>query len=664
MDANAHDEALQNDDQVNVDGEDFLDVDGDGDADADADAGDADADDADGDDAEDRDNGNNNGGAIYGGLVLGQGDGRGDRPSAESPTLLSLYLVCEEALDFAPNHPILRPGVCVKIDLEKSTRLSAVFRRYVEVCNEATEGWKPKVNRADLEFVHSQLLAGSTTPEESALMKDDRIQVRKVRTKERELKAETNRMHREIDRHFFDDLKQLMPDMSTSRTADLILDCQGRLVDERGRNQQVLSSTVKAHSAILTIRCPWFADKIKAARKLAARDYPHKATHGNNVMENERRSGEASNEDSRIISRVESEPRAAVDEDDDDDIAMLPLAGGDAQAKDLPRSEATEIENDEDDDENNQPGSAADSAVGSNSPPIVPSESLNVATKSLLKVAITNHSPEAVKLLLEYCYTNRVASLGYYAFVRACKSKPERNSGPLSPIATMKGDELHPTVSFSVAVAGIVLAEEAGLPRLTLMCETAAAHLMKAPSDVMEALCLCTTQKLKSGVDLKFLREAAMGTILRNGVRGVSEFGNSRSFSRAVQDRPGVMVPALIQGISEAYTKRGAKRQHKEVTELGFDDLDVHDETLRQRERQWHDPPGGAPMYQVPSSTETGCNSEKLQQIQKKLGELKAPALIGMDTDDAEEFESLHRMKLKWDVSLPETLDWRMSIPE
>lgn len=506
-------------------------------------------------------------------------------------------MVCEETLDVAPDHPILRPGVVVSIRLDKNTRLSAVFHRYVEFCNESSNNKERKVVASDLEFAHCQLLNGSDTAEASALMKNDRIKVRKVRTAEREYEADQKRLQRESDRNFFLDMKHLMPDLGGSRTADIILDCQGKLLDESGRNQQVLSSTVKAHSVLLRKRCPWFEGIMLAARAKAqlhvqepgSRDTPEEGS------DNSRDSMRAD-----IVCRVESDVKQEEDEEDDG-FAVVPSSKQNHDTEeDAQSSGAAQIECDDDEEEDARSRTVGDSGLKvpnrsrSNSPAIVPSEHPIAPNKELLHVVIPNHAPEAVKILLEYCYTNRVASLGHEAFVQACKTRPQKYAGPVSPFPISIGSRRwpkngYPTVSFSVAMAGIALAEEAGLPRLSLMCEVAASQLV-THGNVTDALAQCTLQKGTTGNDLPRLREAAVAVVLRSGPIGVMELGRSLTFRHALQERRALLVPSIIQGVMEAVTSheatRGVKRDHNDFEFHSFEDLDAQDKYRRDRERR------------------------------------------------------------------------------
>ena len=379
-------------------------------------------------------------------------------------------MVCEEALDFCPQHPILRPGIVVTIGLSKSTKLSAVFQRYVDFCNEATTSKEEKISLCDLEFVHCQLLNGSDNAETSGLMKNDKIKVRKDRSAERVAEQERMRLQREADRNFFHQMRHLMPDMGGSKTADVILDCKGKLFDESGRNQQVLSSIVKAHSVILKKRCPWLEGMIRTAEIKAAMEGDV-----DEIRSVSKRNEDLDDEKSILVCRVESDLKSGDEqEENDDDSAVLTFAPKEKHDTEEAGSGAAEIEiDDEDDDASDEDFRAQPLADDGRprSPAVLTSTNHSPQVTKFLRITL-DHSPEAVKLLLEYCYTNRVASLGQDAFVHACKTRPLKHAGPVAPypISTSGSRRWpkngHPTVTFAVAVAGIVLADEAGLPRL------------------------------------------------------------------------------------------------------------------------------------------------------------------------------------------------------
>lgn len=211
----------------------------------------------------------------------------------------------------------------------------------------------------------------------------------------------------------------------------------------------------------------------------------------------------------------------------------------------------------------------------------------------MLTVVLSDHSPEAVKILLEYCYTNRVLSLGYHAFVQACKTKPSKQNGPVHPCGTKTKywpDDGKPSVALSVTLAGIRLAEEAGMHRLSLMCEISAAQLV-SHRNVVEALTMSTEQKASSGNDLPILRRTAMKEILGRGKRSACGSERSSYFRKLLldDDRANI-VPTLIQGTMELVTywekSKGAKRSSFDISALDFKKIDEADSYKRARERK------------------------------------------------------------------------------
>lgn len=489
-----------------------------------------------------------------------------------------LYLYCKDKVDLAPDHPIMRPGIVVSIGLDKTTKLSAVFNRYVAFCNLSAEGSDNEViDREDLEFVHCQLLHGDDTAETSALMKNDRILVRKMQVEEREITAERKRLEREADRSYFQQMRNLMPDLAGFRVADVILDCRGKLVDTDGRNQRVLSTTVRAHSSMVARRCPWLGNIIEKARIKAKQ-----AMEGENVDGDEEEPTEAT---PRI-----KEGAAEIEDDLDGHSVKVKQEGG--------VSVAAKIEDDNfNGDEQGDSGRPSrveeytpDDVISS--PPLRQNR-IQREERMLLVVKVPNHSPEAIKLLLEYCYTNRVLALGHDAFVRSCKTKPSRHHGPVPPTAHLTARRWPsngwPTISFHDALAGIAMAEEAGMARLSLMCEVAAAQLIDG-TNVTEALTTCTKQKSISGNDLPRLRKAAMDVILGGGTRGVAEIGRSRAFRKALEEQRAVIVPTLLQGTMEAvaeHEKKGGLKRDASLMSASFAlSMDKVDARKRESERR------------------------------------------------------------------------------
>lgn len=529
------------------------------------------------------------GGVAY----MGGVGGEGGRARTIDDCDLMLFVTCEEALDIAPEHPILKPGVSVRIGLEKSTKLSCLFQRYIDFCNESAEG-TDKITTSDVEFVHCQLLVGSETAEANALMKNDRIIVRKDKKFEREAELEKKRLQRDADRTYFQQIRHLMADYGGAKSADIILDCQGKIVDEHGRNQQVLSSTVKAHSAFIKRRCPWLYGMVQTARIEAAEQ--------KRKEEAEEPNDEAiihpeSNDNTHFVQNIDQDAKSA--DQADDDMAVLSLAPNEEKQGEKPESSAVaEIEDDEEEQSPFDPSVPKKISYPTRSgfPAIVPPEKQSAPDNSLLRVVVENHSPEAIKLLLEYCYSNRVACLGHEAFVQACKTRPMKHSGPVAPFTISSSGSRnrwprngHPTISFQVALAGIVLAEEAGMPRLSLMCEIAASNLLSS-SNIVDALSLCNSQKGATGNDLPRLRKAAMERILGHGTRGVTELGRSQSFRRALRERRADIIPSLLHGTMELVTthekSRGFKRDRKDNLDIFFQDLDSDDKYRRDKERK------------------------------------------------------------------------------
>ena len=182
-----------------------------------------------------------------------------------------------------------------------------------------------------------------------------------------------------------------------------------------------------------------------------------------------------------------------------------------------------------------------------------------------LIITVPRHSPQAMKLLLEYCYTNRVIDLGHDAYVQACRTKPGKVSGPVAPYSSMRRWPKNgaPQVSFDIALAGIRLAEEAGVRRLSLMCEVAASQLVTT-TNVVEALSACTTQKTQTSNPLSRLRDAAMRTVLQHGSRAAVY--NMPVFREALEGRITSIIPTLLTGTVEAI--KASKEKDKNGSKL------------------------------------------------------------------------------------------------
>ncbi len=478
----------------------------------------------------------------------------------------------------APYHPILRPGISVSIGLDKNTKLIWAFRRFVDFCNGigagSSSGGKA-LRVTDLEFVHSQPLNGNDTAEWGALMKNDRILVRGDRSSEREAEAERNRIQREADRAFFQHMSRLMPNLRGSGAADVILHCVGGGTEREGRSQRTSEAILPAYSVIISKRCRWLSDIIHRGRAKAQEE-------ANKRKSNEKKNNKTPDTAPSGAAKIEDDE--GMQKKDDDMPQWEALAG------------AAKIEEEEDAGDNFEDAAAV--RVEEDTPDVV-SFSHHLWSRSesdLLVVTLPNHPPEAVEILLEYCYTNRVVALGHDAFIQACKTRPTKHQGPVAPyhaIHRSRGKRWpcngNPTVTLQVALAAISLAEEAVMPRLSLMCEVSASQLLSS-SNFMEALSKCAHQRAMSGNGLPRLRNAAMDYLLGYGSRGVAELSRSSLFRAALAEQRSVIIPTLLQGTMEAVASfpksKGMKRDGVEVRYSSFEDLDREDGVQRENERR------------------------------------------------------------------------------
>jgi hypothetical protein len=488
-----------------------------------------------------------------------------------------LFIVCAESMDdIAPKHPILKEGVVVSIGLDKSTKLSAVFRRYTEFCNEHSS-MKCKLEDSELEFFHCHLLNGNDTAESSALMKNDRIKVRKEQSKERQAQIEHKRMQRESDKEYFRQLQHLMPNFSAIGECDVVFDCQGNVADDNFWAHN--TKEVHGHAAILSKRCKWLAERVQAARlerrksRSVFTDPPSVSevmNGGSDFVEGALKDGLDSNQidfpSGHIVANTSStmpednedgqRARRRSDMEDDDDfdddeygVLHFPAPQNRPQAV-VTRGGATEIEDDDNEDDNTDIDSLG-VACGIPGSPVMRSVRADELTASdQLVVTLPDHPPQAMKILLEYCYTNRVIHLGHDAFVQACRTKPVKPNGPVSPYSSARRwpNNGFPQVSFAVALAGIRLAEDAGMRRLSLMCEVAASQLVST-ANVVDALSACTLQQTLTGNPLVRLREVSMHTVLQCGARSVYDLP---TFRQALEGRATSIIPTLLTGTAEA----------------------------------------------------------------------------------------------------------------
>ena len=514
-----------------------------------------------------------------------------------------LYFLCTEHFKDHPDHPILRPGIKVRIGLGKNTRLSAVMERYVEVCNQIRPDGSSAISSSshieisDLEFVYAAVLKGQDTAEQGALMKDDVVRVRQYRWEQNDRDREANRLQRESDLVYLEQMRQMVDKQSLG---NVLLDCQGPSVSNKcsAFNSQRLTTLVWCDAALVSKRCPWLGRIIEASsaglsstaapteRSKSVVSLPEPLPYVGSPSSTIARNGVA-----RVDSLATGNGRRSVQDDsipDDEDLDDHPIQVLDfaphpsnrvgLQQNAVALAAAAQIECD---DESNGEGTDFD-------------------LEGKCTVVIPNHSSEAVKLLLEYCYTNRVVCLGHEAFRLAARTKPvpRDGKGNLPPHGTKRwANRGEPTLSFDLAAAAIVLAEEASIPRLSLMCEVAASHLV-SQLNVIEALSLCKRTQDQWGNPLQRLRRAAMEVVFHSKPFGIvyDRIYKNVAFKEAVEERAPLLVPALFSGTADAVEEcLGKKRYHsyrerdwKSALYDRFGRHDQDDKLKRAQERSRH----------------------------------------------------------------------------
>jgi hypothetical protein len=586
------------------------------------------------------------------------------------------------------DHPVYKQGSKVKITLEKSTKLSLVFARYCNFANassSSTSSFHVQISPEDLEFSHCSILEPTDTVESSALMKEDRIIVRRDRITERKAHVEGIKEQRESDRRYFEQLRGLLPELQPKWCkCDVVFHCKSKNKDKQGYQQKLLTTYVKGNSSILSKRCAWLKDKIEIVKwereqqvrlnhvprhhhenpqeeeDVVANHIHHNVRHGDhqgNMLE--RRIVEAENSDAedhgnenrcRAVPIVHDGGRSDderilqpddMDSDMNDDYNNNVQRAHVRQRGQMPVPQggnALVLDDDDEDDQepphrhrrvHNIQDSADDASevdqesnaipIGGSydhSPSLVPYIGGNFP--DTLRVTLM-HPPEAVKLLLEYCYTNRVVSLGQEAFYKSYKPVDANtmdpflvtHCGPVSPYQAsndVRGlrsswpNEGEPTVSFQVAIAGIQLAEEAKIPRLSLMCEIAASQLVTADT-ALEALALCEEHFKSTGNCLKFLRKTVMlQHLLTHRSAGYLDFTSVPNFRQTLSEHRNLIVPSIMSGINETIKsilgekdnpedelniarKLSTKHVHK-----GLDESDIirrANERMKRRSERW-----------------------------------------------------------------------------
>lgn len=525
---------------------------------------------------------------------------------------LCIYMECGEELQV---NGVAKQGAKISIGMDKNCKVGHLFEAFTRFCNNNTATLHTANDllvTAELEFVHMDVLMLSKhhdmTADACALMKGDSVIVRKNRSQERLELDQVRTRQEEMDQGYFKALRSLLPDLNGSSGADIVFDCQSKI----NGGQQVLSTFVKAHACIVAKRCPWLGEQIKSAKKerestcinviripsdgdadgegdeILDHDADADMADANNINSRKRREAEVS---------FDAEGEAQVDDDaaepDEKRLCVRPQrdrVNREGGWLDNNNARAAEVEAEEDEDIvqpvincNRRVVSVTRSNPGVGRSEIPSPVFASSPSHNLLRIPLKNHSPEAVKLLLEFCYTNRCISLGQEAFV---KSSP----GAVNPFLRVGGWPRfgEPMISMDVALAGISLAEEARMSKFSLMCEVAASHLL-TNANVLNAISLCSSQGIKSGNRLPLLQKKATAFLLRKPV--LDELSKSAPFLRALSEKCEHVVPALFSGTRASLgpitaDQKRAIAKHKVETCFGFTSIDALDRLERMRERE------------------------------------------------------------------------------
>jgi len=558
------------------------------------------------------------------------------RPSAECD--LVLLFQCYEDLQNQPES-LAQRGTTISIGFDKTIKLCTVFSHFANFCNRNSPS-EDSISYTDLEFVHNQVLIGNETAEGAALMKNDVVKVRKNRRAEKKAMKEIKRIQASSDYEYFKEMRNLFSKPATNIFYDTVIDCGGE--------DSTFECIFEVNSAIVGKRCPWLQRKISSGQK---RTNAHKLNRipidnaPSSMGEKGRRgvkrkitsstltengigsSGEPAvaaatgavgsknscpvgvspsnnrREDQKVRSReikVEDTQNQAVDDslDDEDSIRPFPLQ------EELPlphkvKQMAAEVVDEEEDLPESADNKVCEKSDTGPAPGIVVSSSSNndsidvegdgLMQKEVTWVTLNQYHPQAVKLLLEYCYTNRCLPLGKEAFHKA-------NVGRVIEPYEHWPNSGRPTISMSVALSAIELAEEANMPRFSLMCEISACQLLTS-RNLLEALSLCTQQQQRTGNPLKFLRNSATEDVLRR-----PDFLCTKDFQATLLKKRELVVPSILKGTQEVMselkstktssTSRSTSSSHKKGREnknpWAYTQFDLLDKRERASERLRH----------------------------------------------------------------------------
>jgi len=400
-------------------------------------------------------------------------------------------------------------------------------------------------------------------PDQCRLMSNDEIIVRlKNESKSGVDKKEKDEEMHAIELNYFRELHAL----EGSDGADIIFDCMDTI-----DGQKLLSTSVRGHSAVLSKRCEFVAEKIRSARQLFS---PPTTIPTNDAAQPNTPTTPGVN----VIA-----DGSGSDESGDDEI-----------------------------DTNNGERNAS-----------TPMNNIIDNEKPLLRISLSNHHPKAVKLLLEYCYTNRCLGLGTVAFTHVVDLKREERLkkealekemgvGNISnnenksdnktyqlPSVEVLNQELRdgthrdednnnedevlevkhnkqivksevyasempelPTVSFSVAISALELGLEAKMASFSLMCELAAAALIDS-QNVARALAQCSLSLTTYGNGLPHLKQAALEYL--KSPTNVVAVSTDKVFLSTLTKQGEYIVDDLLKGTAMAMPHKLAKKRKRVV---------------------------------------------------------------------------------------------------
>lgn len=464
------------------------------------------------------------------------------------PPSQTLFFVCHESFEHlypTEPHPILQPNVTVQIGLGKSTKLEKVMKRYIQVCNEHRPNGSHLLRPTDLDFWHVQLLSPYDTPEAAALMKHDRVRVARERRQERAGDMERRKLQRELDRDCWEQWQRwlLAPPAKDDRKVALLCREEGShspmamvgSLAPAPREKEEPVAVLRCDEVIASKRCRWLGALISRAK------YQKQLEPAEKCSASSRASHRSEDEDM-------VQPLHGSDALHDQELPHLPvgapiendLVGPIILQDRLAAAAAAKIESDDDDSHENDP--------------------------NLISVAV-DFPVDAVRLLLEYVYTNRVVPFGGEAFLTACRTRPseKRAQGPVPPFDVDRRpwkrwpNKGIPTVSFEVCLSAIKLAETASMPRFSLMAEVAAAQLLTA-RQVVAALLLCDEQQQLSGNPLAHLRRAAMEIVLRS-----QNLLLGQPFGDSLRQHGRQLVSTLLAGAVDAVEAEEDEEHHNKI---------------------------------------------------------------------------------------------------